>query len=201
MPAHVSRYTLYAAALALLAGSAGCSAGQFVWFSEMPAEAKSSTDFVISNGDLLTVRVLGHEDMSVHQRVRADGRIAVPIIGEVEAGGKRPSSLRAELEGRIKEYIVSPSVLLTVDERQPLTIYAMGEVSKPGPLLLEPGASVADALAAAGGPTEYAARDRIFLVRRRPSPVRIRFTYDWLSRNEAQAATFPLAPGDMLVVE
>ncbi len=194
-----------AAGLALVATGAlatACSPGHYVWYTELPPSARrGASDFVIAEGDTVSVRVLGHEEMNVHEKVRADGRIALPIIGEVEARGKKPAALRAELEGRIKEYIVSPSVLITVDDRQPLTITALGEVGKPGTYALDPSASVADALAAAGGLSDFAARDGIYVVRRRPSPLRVRFTYEWLSRNEGQAASFPLSPGDLLVVE
>jgi polysaccharide export outer membrane protein len=147
------------------------------------------------------VRVLGHEDMGVlKQKVRADGRISVPIIGDVEAHGKRPSALRAEIEGRLKDYFVSPTVTVSVDET-PVTIACLGEVSKPGVVPLEPGAGLGRALAQAGGLTDFAHRDRIFVVRQRPTAMRIRFTYEWVLHNEDHAAAFPLRAGDMVVVE
>jgi polysaccharide biosynthesis/export protein len=178
-----------------------CSAGEYVWYNALPPAQAQSTDYLIDTGDLIDVRVLAHEDMSVlKQKVRADGRISLPIIGDVEARGKRPSALRAELEGRLKDYLVSPSVMVNVDAA-PMTVTCLGEVGKPGVYPIEPGGGLARALALAGGLTDFASRSRIFLVRQRPTPMRIRFTYEWVVRNEEHAASFPLRSGDVVVVE
>ena len=189
--------------LAVALGIAACSAaGDYVWFTQLPPETASTTgEYVINSGDLVSIRVLGHEEMSVHERVRFDGRIAIPLLGEIEARGKKPGSLRAELEARFKDYIVSPSVILSVDEVQPMTVVVLGEVSHPGAFPLPPNASLAQALAQGGGLTEFAHRDRIFVVRLTPKPERIRFTFDAVSHNDARAAAFPLHPGDVIVVE
>jgi polysaccharide export outer membrane protein len=189
--------------LAAALGIAACSsAGDYVWFSQLPPETGSASgEYVINSGDLVSVRVLGHEEMSVHERVRFDGRIAMPLLGEIEARGKKPGLLRAELEARFKDYIVSPSVILSVDEVQPMTVPVLGEVTHPGAFPLPPNASLAQALAQGGGLTEFAHRDRIFVVRLSPKPTRIRFTFDAVSHNDARAAAFPLHPGDVVVVE
>lgn len=187
--------------LAIAGMSTACAGtGPYVWFSELPADDRRMGDYVIVTGDIVDVSVLGHDDMKVHQKVRGDGRISIPIIGDVTALGVRPSALRTELEGRLKDYIVSPSVTVNVEET-PMKISCLGEVKNPGAYAVEPGAGLAEALALAGGLTDYASNDRIFLVRQQPKPLRIRFTYAWLVRNEGRAAAFPLRAGDLLVVE
>jgi polysaccharide export outer membrane protein len=196
-----SKMVALAAALFALSGSACSGPGQFVWFSELPKDGKQSTDFVIGEGDVVSIRVLGHEDMTVREKVRPDGRIALPIIGEVDTRGKQPVALRAELETRLKDYIVSPSVMVNVEEQEALTVVVMGEVSKPGAYPLPPSAGLAEALAVSGGLTDYASRDSIYVMRQRPAPLRIRFTWEWVSRDTAHAARFPLRPGDVVVVE
>jgi len=191
-------------ALAGLSASAvACGGpGTFIWYSQVsPDQLAAPRDLVIHVGDTVSVRVLGHDEMTLKERVRSDGRIAVPLIGEVDAQGKRPAALRGELEGRLKDYIVSPSVMLNVDEVQPMTVVLLGEVGKPGAYTLEPYTGLAQALAMSGGLTEYAQRSRIFVVRTQPSPVRIRFTYEAISRDEGHAASFPLRSGDVVVVE
>jgi polysaccharide export outer membrane protein len=180
---------------------ASCSAGEYVWFNELPPAQATPPDFLIDTGDVLDVRVLAHEDMSVlKQKVRGDGRISIPIVGDVEVRGKRPGALRAELEGRLKDYFVSPSVTINVDAA-PMTVTCLGEVGRPGAYPLDPGAGLARALAAAGGLTDFANRNRVFVVRQKPTPLRIRFNYEWVLRNEDHAASFPLRPGDLVVVE
>jgi polysaccharide export outer membrane protein len=191
-----------AVTLAMSASSFACSGpGQYVWFNQLPPESESNSEYHIGVGDVISIKMLGHEDMSVRGRVRADGRIALPLIGEVEARGKRPSSLRAELEGRFKDYVVSPSVTLNVEESQPMTVVLLGEVTRPGAYTLEPNTRLVQALALGGGLTEFASRDSIFVVREDPKPVRIRFTFDAVSRNRESAADFPLHRGDFVVVE
>jgi polysaccharide export outer membrane protein len=186
----------------LMRVSTGCAGpGEYVWYNELPPSQAQPGEYLIDTGDLLDVRVLAHEDMTVlKQKVRADGRISIPIVGDVEARGKRPGALRAEIEARLKDYFVSPSVTISVEEA-PKTITCLGEVGKPGAYPLEPGAGLARALALAGGLTDFASRDRIFVIRQKPMPTRIRFTYAWVLRDEGRAAAFPLRPGDLIVVE
>jgi polysaccharide export outer membrane protein len=195
----ILRTALVFAALLVLT-SCGAS-GEYVWYTQLPPAQSQTSEYWIDTGDLVDIRVLAHEDMTVlKQKVRADGRISVPIIGDVEARGKRPSALRAEIEGRLKDYFVSPNVTIGIEER-PVTIACLGEVSKPGVFPLEPGAGLARVLAQAGGLTDWAHRDRIFVVRQKPTPMRIRFTYQWILHNDDRAAAFPLRSGDMIVVE
>ena len=196
----VRRLSATAAAFAWISLIACSGTGSYVWVNDVPAEPVTS-EYLIAVGDVVSVRVLNQDAMTTRGRVRADGRIALPILGDVEVRGKRPSALRAELEARYKDFFNAPSVTLNVDELQPLVVAVLGEVSRPGNASLEPNASVAQALAFAGGLTEFADRDRIFVVRSRPAPARIRFTYEALSRGEGHAATFALHVGDVVVVE
>jgi polysaccharide biosynthesis/export protein len=191
-------------ASAVICGAVGgCGGpGPYVWFNDLPAESPPARgEYLIGLGDTLSVRVLGHEDMTLRQKVRPDGRVAFPLIGEVEARGKTPGALRVELEGRLKEYVVSPSVMVNVDDTQPMVVVLLGEVARPGAYPTEANIGLAHALALGGGLTEFATRDRIFVVRQRPAPVRIRFTYEQVSRDDGQAAGFALHPGDLIVVE
>jgi polysaccharide export outer membrane protein len=194
-----------AAAIGIVAGStlAGCAgAGEYVWFQQLPPEtAQLNNEYVIGVGDLLSIRVLGREEMTVKQRVRADGRIALLLIGDVDAKGKRPNALKGELEGRLKDYIVSPSVVVNIEEALPMTILLLGEVAHPGAYPLEQDPRLAHALALAGGLTDYASRSSIFVVRSQPRPLRIRFTYDSIYRNTDGAGDFLLHRGDLVEVE
>ena len=182
---------------------AGCgSSGQYVWFQDLTPEASAANrEYLIGIGDTLNIRVLGHDEMTVRQIVRSDGRIAMLLIGEVEAKGKRPSALKAELEGRLKDYIVSPSVAVNVDLVQPLVVVCLGEVKTPGAYALADDPSLAHAIALAGGVSDYANKSSIFLVRPGPKPTRIRFTYESIYRNVGGAGEFPLNRGDLIEVE
>jgi protein involved in polysaccharide export with SLBB domain len=205
----VSRAVSAAAAASWVLGTAGLvatsgcgSSGQYVWFQDMTPEVTAANrEYLIGTGDTLSIRVLGHDEMTVHQIVRSDGRIAMLLIGEVEAKGKRPSALKAELEGRLKDYIVSPSVAVNVDLVPPFTVVCLGEVGRPGAYPVDQDPSVSHVLALAGGLSDYANRSSIFLVRPGQKPTRIRFTYESIYRNVGGAGEFPLNRGDFIEVE
>lgn len=196
------RYLLVALTAASLGvGDAGCSAGSYLWFSELPYEPSLHAEYVIGTGDVVSVRVYLHEDLNGRGAVRSDGKLALPLIGEIEARGKHPSELRTEIEARLKSYIVSPSALVNVDETRPITVSLLGEVARPGAYAVDANSSLAHVLAMAGGLTEYASRNQIFVVRQEPAPMRIRFTFRAITQDIGHAGEFPLHPGDVVVVE
>jgi polysaccharide export outer membrane protein len=191
-----------AACLLLAPAIAGCAgSGEYVWFHQLPSEAAASiNEYVIGVGDVIAIRVLGHEEMQLRQRVRADGRVSLLLVGDVEAKGKRPSALKAELEGRLKDYYVSPSVSVNVDEAQPTTFVALGEVARPGAFPLDQDPRLLHALALCGL-TDFASRSSIYVVRQEPKRMRIRFTYESIYRNIGGAGDFVLHRGDLIEVE
>jgi polysaccharide export outer membrane protein len=189
---------------AALTSVAACSGpGQFVWYSRLPpTEWGSATgEYTIGIGDTLGIRVYQQDDLSITGKVRRDGRMSLSLVGEVMVAGKHPSELAHELEGRLKQFVISPRVTVNVEQSQPVTISTLGEVARVGSLTLEPPANMIQALAQAGGTTDYADKSRIFVLRQFPKFERIRFTYDAVLKNEDGAATFPLRTGDVIVIE
>jgi polysaccharide biosynthesis/export protein len=188
----------------LMACTLSCSsAGSFVWVSQLPPDVAASSDssVVIRDGDTVSIRVFSQEALSTRAKVRSDGRIAMPVLGDIEVRGRRPSAIREELEKRLKDYVNAPSVTVSLDEVQPITVSVLGEVTKAGSFPLDPRATVAQALASAGGLTDFATKDRIFVVRARSARLRVRFTYEDISRGDTASARFVLQDGDLVVVE
>jgi len=182
----------------------GCaSVGTFTWYHDVPNAdwATDSNEYVIGVGDTINVRVYEQEALSSSIKIRRDGKFSLPLVGELLAAGKHPSELAKEIEARLKEFIVSPRATVNIENSQPVTVTAVGELGKIGALTLEPPARLIEALAQAGGPTDFADKSRIFVLRRFPKFQRIRFTYDSILHNEGGAASFPLRTGDALVVE
>jgi len=178
--------------------------GNFVWVQDLPPPAPSSTReerYLINVGDTISVRVFEQDAMSSKVKVRADGKVALPVLGEADVRGKRPVDVARELEVRLKEFVVSPKVTVNVDEFAPLNVAVLGEVTHPGTYPIDPTGGVMQALASAGGLTEYASKDRIFVLRKAPALRRIRFSFEALAHNEPKAATFALQTGDVVVVE
>jgi polysaccharide export outer membrane protein len=173
---------------------------------ELRLAPEPPTAYRIGPGDVLGVRVWNQESMSVARaRVRDDGRISVPFLNDVEAVGMTPTALARRLEDSLRSFVVNPVVTVTVEEVRPLRISVIGQVTRPGVYDLEHGVGVLAALAAAGGLTDYAHRDRLYVLRpvRRSddAPLRIRFSFDALTRAEPRAASFVLHGGDTVVVE
>jgi len=189
------------AALALL--SAGCGGGgQYVWYSSLPrSEWSQPIEYTIAVGDVVNIRVYDQENISTRTKLRRDGRVEIPFVGEIQVAGKKPFDVAREIEGRLKAFIVSPRVTVNVEEAQAVSVTMLGEVGTRGTVSLPPPAELAQALAAAGGLTEFASESKIFVLRRAPSFMRIRFTYDAVLENKGGAAMFPLRPGDVVVVE
>jgi polysaccharide biosynthesis/export protein len=190
--------------LGMALATGGCAgAGQYVWFREMPESERGGQagDYVIGVGDSISIRVYEQEGLSGDLKVRRDGKIALPLLGEIVAAGKRPLELSRELEGRWKEFVVSPRVTINVTSSQPVVVTVVGEVSRVGTLTLDPPARLVEALAQSGGPGEYADKSKIFVLRQFPSYKRIRFSWDAVLHNDQGEAAFALRTGDVIVIE
>jgi polysaccharide biosynthesis/export protein len=160
-----------------------------------------SAEYAIGVGDMLSIQVWDQPQISGRMRVRNDGRITLPLINDVTAAGKTPAKLAGDIEASLKSVVLVPKVTVVVEESKPLTISVFGEVGRPGSQPLDGSTGVAQALATAGGLTNFAHKDRVFVVRNTPKPVRIRFNYDDLLRQIGPGAVFKLRPGDVIVVE
>jgi polysaccharide export outer membrane protein len=184
--------------------AASCSgAGQYVWYSELPKSdwGTDAGEYVIGVGDSINIRVYEQEPLSGTSKIRRDGRIALPLAGEMMVAGKHPSQLAREIEVRLKEFIVTPRVTVNVETSQPITVSALGEIAHVGTITLDPPARLIDALALSGGPNDYANKSRVFVLRQFPAFQRIRFDYEAILRNEGGSANFPLRTGDSIVLE
>jgi len=172
----------------------------YVWAHLLPATG-DGPGYAIAAGDLLNIQVWEQDKLSGKTRVRQDGRISILFLNDVDAAGKTPTALAGELERGLKPFVLNPRVNVVVEEAQPLNVSVLGEVVRPGTYTLEPDSSLAHALAAAGGLTSYAHRDDIYVVRRQPEPVRIRFTYEDVTGARTRNLRFALRRGDVVVVE
>ena len=191
--------------LALLLLLPACyRAGRFIWVDDYREQAQPDEGYLIRKGDVLSINVWNQREISSRLRVRDDGRISLPLINDVDAAGQTPAALARAVELKLKELVANPVVTVMVDEPQPIKISVLGEVRNPGKKLLEAGSGVLQALSEAGGFTDYARDDALYVLRNEagfPAPVRIRLTWDSLSRNEGNAPTFRLKTGDVVVVE
>ena len=194
--------TTRAVTLLLLLSGCYTPSGAFIPVSEF--EATATGEYLVLPGDVLQVRVFQQEAMSARVKVRADGKVSLPFVNEVQVAGKPPVAIAAELQVKLKDFVNTPVVTVSLEETRPLTVSVVGEVVRPGTVTLELGAGVLQALAGAGGLTDYAQKDGLFVLRTisgRPQPIRVRFTWDELTRGVGKAARFGLVAGDVVVAE
>src|SRR6185436_6515987 len=114
-------------------------------------------------GDVIAVKVYDQEGMSARGRIRPDGKISLPFLKDVQAEGYTPPVLAEQLEARLKDFVNKPRVTVYVEDQRQMTIAIVGDVSHQGTIALPPDAGVLVALASAGGLTDLAHRDRIFV--------------------------------------
>ena len=192
------------AALLVLSACASGSPGQFEWADSYLARTPGASDatYLIGVGDLLSVQVFDNEKMSTRGRVRSDGRLAIPLINDVVVAGKSPTAAGTDIANALKaaNMVLNPRVNIVVEEVLPVRITVLGAVKASGTFAVERGSGVAEALAVAGGLTDFAHKDRIFVVRKVPEPLRLRFTFSSLT-DLGRAGGFRLQQGDILVVE
>ena len=185
----------------LVAVVAGCaSSGSYIWVNDLPQQASQPAQYLIGPGDLLDIRVRNDDRVSVRARVRQDGQVTLGMIGDVEARGRTPARLAYDIAVRLRPYIKDPGVTVSVEEAQPMTVTVVGEVVRPGVFTMTSSSGVLQALANAGGFTEFADRDEVYVIRKNPA-MRIRFSYDALTQNDAKATGFTLLNGDVVTVE
>jgi polysaccharide biosynthesis/export protein len=189
----------------MLAVVSGCSqsSGAYVWVDQAQVPQLAAGTYTIGPGDVLSVQVWNQDRMSSRTRVRADGKVSLPLIGDLAVSGRTVEQTARTIEQRLEEtnLVVGPRVTVLLEESHPLSVGVLGTVIRPGMYTLESGAGVAEALASAGGLTEFARKDNIFVVRRLPTTQRIRFTFDDIAQARGRAPTFRLQSGDVVVVE
>ncbi|GAC1683668.1 MAG: hypothetical protein NVS9B3_01640 [Gemmatimonadaceae bacterium] len=190
--------------LALIALTGACAPvqGPFVWVNDYRAAAESRV-YAVGPEDVLSVLVWDAEKYSTRVKVRGDGQISLPLLNDIEVAGRTPAEIARIVEERMRKgnVLLNPHVTVAVEESRHATISVLGAVMHPGKYPLDAGNGVADALAAAGGLTEFAHKDRIFVIRKDPSPARIRFTLAALTSELGPAAVFRLRPGDVVFAE
>lgn len=157
--------------LALLASSAAAQD------NVTRAEGDPPDAYGIGIGDVLEISVWKNPDLSVTVPVRPDGRISVPLLGDVQAAGMTPLALKQTLTQGFKEYVTAPGVSVVVKEIHSRRIFITGEVAHPGAYDLQPNTKLMQALALAGGMTPYARRRVVLLRDGRDGKADQRFEY------------------------
>lgn len=189
----------------LLGMSVGCTSG-------VPKEALEeaakpvSKEFLLGPEDVLEVTVWRNQDLSRTVVVRPDGKISLPLIGDIQASGLNASQVAAKIAAKLTEFKENPNVSVSLKEVNSYFIFVLGEVTKPGKYPLKSYATVLQGVSMAGGFTIYASKNRMQVIRAhtnedgKENQIRIPVPYNELVSGKGEIENFILKSGDTIVV-
>lgn len=168
-----------------------------------PAPVAATTDpsYVIGPEDVLDINVWKEPDVSRLVPVRPDGRISLPLINDVQAGGLSPQQLAALVTEKLRKYFNEPQVTVIVTAINSQRVFVVGEVIRAGAFPLIPGMTVLQALSSAGGFTTFADVKKIHVMRLQDGKhIELPFNYRDVLRGDNPEQNIKLEPGDTVVV-
>jgi polysaccharide export outer membrane protein len=188
------------AAVLLQAPQSGIAQKQ-VRASGAAAQQQSAPRYDVQPGDVLHVSVWKEEDLDQDVLVRPDGGFSFPLAGDIRAAGKTVEELRAEISERLVKFIPDLFVTVSVREINGNKIYVIGQVNDPGAFVVNPRVDVMQALTLAGGPTEFASTNGIFVLRRESGQqTTLPFRFDDVVNGKRLEQNVVLQSGDVVVV-
>jgi polysaccharide biosynthesis/export protein len=163
--------------------------------------AMSDQEYRLGAGDKLRIEVYKDPQLSQSVQIRPDGKITLPLIGDLDATSRTPIELRDTITKALKEYITNPTVTVIVVEALASQVYVMGEVTHPGTMQLHGPTTILQALAMAGGFKEFANTKDVKVLRPKGggnNVETIRFNYKDVINGDAKP--FYLRSGDTVIV-
>lgn len=198
-----------AALMLTLSTFSGMNPSQVLAAETLPPSAKAdapvhSPDYQIGPEDVLEISVWKNADLSKTVNVRPDGKISLPLIGDVQASGLTPNQLKDAIIKRLKEYQEAAIVSVVVQSVNSYKVFIVGEVRTPGVYQLKSRTSVLQALAMAGGFTQFASKNKIMLVRVKndgtEERIKVRFDELVYGDDDKMEKNLTLRSGDTILV-
>ena len=170
---------------------------------DLPSRRIHADDtYIIGGDDVLSISVWKEPDLTRLIPVRSDGKISLPLIGEIQAAGRTPAQLQQEIEVSLRSYITEPQVTVIVQEIHSEKFNIFGEVNKPGSYPLAANTTIVDALALAGGFKDFAKKKAVYVLRQNPQggETRIPFNYQEFIKGKNVSQNIKIRPHDTIVV-
>jgi polysaccharide export outer membrane protein len=200
----INRLVVLFLALAL---TAGCASGRTSIKASDPAaqQVPKGDDYVIGIDDVLQISVWGQKDLNLSVTVLPDGKISLPLLGDVTAQRKTVAQLREELTKKYTEYVQAPNVTLivtgTASVRFDKRINVVGEVKSPQMVTFREGMKILDVIQMVGGFSPYASANKTKIVRGEgEKAVEIVVKMKDLMKDGDVTQNVPVQPGDVVVV-
>lgn len=166
-----------------------------------PAPGAEDPTYVIGTDDVLAVVFWELPSHSAEVVVRPDGKITLPLLNDLPAAGLTPDQLRASITTAAAKYIREPAVSVIVKQINSRKVFVSGQVAKPGPYALTAPTTVLQLLALAGGPTDFAKKKKIAVMRtENGQTLRLKFNYNEVLDGKNLEQNILLKPGDTVVV-
>jgi polysaccharide export outer membrane protein len=162
--------------------------------------AQGDEDYVIGPEDVLQFVVWGEPDLSLSLKVRPDSKITLPLINDIRVVGLMPMEVRDVITKRLREFIHDPTVTVIIDEIDSFRVFFIGEVASPGAISFTRAPTLLQAIAEAGGLTEFAKKEIVLLRRQDGVEKRFAVNYKRLLAGDRRRENLDLRPGDTLVV-
>ena len=167
-----------------------------------PKAKQAVDDYIIGPSDVLAINVWKDTELTRTVTVRPDGKISLPLVGELEVSGLTALNVQRLIAQRLAEYISNPQVAVIVQEVKSQTYVVVGKVVKPGDYELGKPTTVLEAIATAGGFVEFAKVSKVYIIRRPdggPSKT-LHFNYKKVIKGKNPEQNVELRNGDTIVV-
>ena len=169
------------------------------------AQSMAVDQYYIGVDDVISINVWQNDELSVTVPVRPDGKVSMPLLGDVQAGGLTPQQVSANIKRALGQYVRDPHVVVILEElnsHQFLSrIRVTGAVNEPMSMPFRPGMSVLDAVLEAGGVTDFASSNRTRLYRRTDDETKAIAVYLEDILDEGDLSTnYALEPGDVVAI-
>jgi len=161
--------------------------------------APVSPDYRLVQGDKLRIEIYKDTQLSQSLQIRPDGKITLPLLGDIAAAGKTPTELRDTVTTALREYISNPVVTVIVVETTPAMVFVMGEVNKPGPQAMNGPISILQVLAMAGGFKDFAHTKDIRVLRKSSTGIRT-LSFNYNEAIKGSGSPLLLEAGDTVIV-
>jgi len=187
---------------AVMASWAGQGGGETAAQQNPPNTKRVVDDYIIGPSDVLAINVWKDTELTRTVTVRPDGKISLPLVGELEVSGLTAPGVQRLIVQRLTEYISNPQVTVMVQEVKSQTYVIVGKVGRPGSYELGKPTTILEAIAIAGGLVEFAKASNIRIIRRvnASKSEELRFDYKKAIKGKNLEQNVELKNGDTIVV-
>lgn len=173
----------------------------YTWLHDHVKNMAVETTYKITEGDVIGIYVWNQEKLSGKQEVRKDGRISMPLLGDIDIGGLSIEQAASKIKMQLSTMITNPDISIYLVQNKDIDISVIGKVNAPGFYKLPSGSGVIDAIAISKGLNDFASKDKIYILRKIPKSEKFRVTYKELVHKSEDMGKFALRSGDAIVVQ